>query len=126
MQGAHSCEPVDNLARMDGLCKNLEFMSPFMSVFQHVRRAVVPGYEKHFAVGKNPADFNSRINPGHAIHYNVADEHIECDGVCSVDGLIATVLGRGIKPKNLKDFSQRISYELFIIDNKDTHLAGRT
>jgi hypothetical protein len=65
---AHRLESVDYHSWMDGLRQDVRVMSPFMRVFQHVSRPIVPGHEQNFAVWKNLADFNSRINAGHFGH----------------------------------------------------------
>lgn len=80
---------------MDGLCQDVKIVSLFKGIFQQVSGPVVPGHEKHLAIGKNLADFNSRLNPVHAVHDYIADEHIERGGDCSVDCLKATITRRG-------------------------------
>jgi hypothetical protein len=79
IHNAHGLNPVDYHARMNRLCQNFKVMSPFMSILQHVGSAVISGHEKHFAVGKNFADFDCRFNSCHPVHDNIADEDVNKD-----------------------------------------------
>jgi hypothetical protein len=109
---------------MDRLCQDVKLMSPLTSVFQHVGGPVVSGHEKHFAFGKNFADFDGRVNACHFGHYNVGDEHIERSGFCSVNRLRPTVSGRGIEPKHIQNLSEGIGYKLLIFHDKNIQFAG--
>lgn len=124
IQHANRLESVDYHQRMDRLRQDVEIMPTLMGVFQHVSSPGVPGHEQHFAFWKNFADFNGRINPCHFLHHDIADEHIERDRSRSVNCLRAAVSGRGIEPKQIQNFNERIGNKSFIINDKDIQFAG--
>ena len=77
MHNAQRPELLHYLCWMNWFSQDVEVMSPFMGVFQHVGSPVISRHEQHFAIGKNFADFNCRIYARHSVHYDIADEHIE-------------------------------------------------
>jgi len=108
---------------MDRLRHDVKIMRSLMGVFQHVSCPGVPGEEQYFAVGKNFADFNGRINPRYLTHDDIADKHIERGTGCLVNCLRAAVSRRGIEPIDIQNFNERVGNKVFIINNKNIQFA---
>ncbi len=88
---------------MGRLGQNIEFMSFRTRFLEKIGGGGLSGEEKNLASRQDVPDLDSRFDPIHVRHDDIADDQVRPAGASAIDGFRAGVDGRGIKAILVED-----------------------
>src|ERR1019366_5498576 len=112
-------QTIEKSAWMNGFGQHLEMVPVRLGVPQQIRGCRVPREENDTAAGEMRGDANGSIDAVHAVHHDIANEHIGPQRDRRIKCRFAAIDRAGFNPAFIKDKGQSVGNDALIVNHQN-------